>query len=67
MHFTTVGLALRGEFPLPESTRRRIRDIADRLGYRPDPMLAALNVYRRSKRPSAISGHAGMDKQLAGP
>ena len=51
VHFTTVGLALRGSSQLPESTRLRIREIADQLGYKPDPMLSALNVYRRAKRP----------------
>lgn len=51
VHFTTVGLALRGSPQLPEVTRRRIRKIADKLGYRPDPMLSALNYYRRAKRP----------------
>lgn len=51
VHFTTVGLALRGSSQLPAATRDRIRRIADGLGYKPDPMLAALNVYRRKKRP----------------
>lgn len=51
VHFTTVGLALRGSSQLPAATRDRIRRIADDLGYKPDPMLAALNVYRRKKRP----------------
>jgi DNA-binding LacI/PurR family transcriptional regulator len=51
VHFTTVSLALRGSSQLPVSTRDRIRDIAEQLGYRPDPMLSALNVYRRSRRP----------------
>lgn len=54
VHFTTVGLALRGSTELPESTRTRIREIADRMGYRPDPMLAALNAYRRAKSPPAF-------------
>jgi len=51
VHFTTVGLALRGSAQLPEATRQRIREIAEHLGYRPDPMLAALNVYRRANQP----------------
>lgn len=46
VHFTTVGMALRGSSELPETTRKRIREIADRLGYKPDPMLSALNAYR---------------------
>ena len=48
VHFTTVGLALRGSSQLSKTTRDRIRSIAEEMGYRPDPMLAALNVYRRS-------------------
>jgi DNA-binding LacI/PurR family transcriptional regulator len=51
VHFTTVGLALRGSSQLPAATRERIQKIAEELGYRPDPMLSALNVYRRAKRP----------------
>ena len=49
-HQTTVSLALRNNPRLPEKTRRRIQKIADRLGYRPDPMLAALSHYRFGRR-----------------
>src|SRR5258708_16445471 len=31
---------------IPEATRARIVRIADRLGYRPDPLLAAFNFHR---------------------
>ena len=51
VHFTTVSLALRGSGQLPQATRERIQKVAEEMGYRPDPMLAALNVYRRAKRP----------------
>lgn len=50
VHFTTVSMALRNHPRLPVETRNRIRKIADQLGYRPDPMLTALNAYRDSKR-----------------
>ncbi|MDQ5979697.1 MAG: hypothetical protein QG602_2672 [Verrucomicrobiota bacterium] len=50
VHQTTVSLALRNNPRLPEKTRRRIQKIADRLGYRPDPMLAALSHYRFGRR-----------------
>ena len=51
VHQTTVSLALRNDPRLPEKTRRHIQETADRLGYRPDPMLAALNYYRTGRRP----------------
>ncbi|MDP3072581.1 MAG: LacI family DNA-binding transcriptional regulator [Opitutaceae bacterium] len=50
VHQTTVSLALRNNPRLPEKTRVRIQKIADRLGYRPDPMLAALSHYRFGRR-----------------
>jgi DNA-binding LacI/PurR family transcriptional regulator len=50
VHQTTVSLALRNNPRLPEKTRERIQKIADRLGYRPDPMLAALSHYRFGRR-----------------
>jgi LacI family transcriptional regulator len=49
VHQTTVSLALRNDSRLPESTRQRVKEIADKIGYRPDPMLAALNFYRASR------------------
>ncbi|MCF3650098.1 LacI family DNA-binding transcriptional regulator [Synoicihabitans lomoniglobus] len=49
VHKTTVSLALRGHPSIPEATRRRLRGIADRLGYRPDPALRALADYRNGK------------------
>ncbi len=45
-HFTTVGLALRGSTQLPAATVRKIRAAADRLGYRPSPLLSALSAFR---------------------
>jgi LacI family transcriptional regulator len=49
VHQTTVSLALRNDDRLPEKTRVRLRRIAERLGYRPDPMLSALNLYRTAR------------------
>ncbi len=46
VHQTTVSLALRNDPRLPENTRSRIQEIATQIGYRPDPMLTALNHYR---------------------
>lgn len=44
-----VSLALHNHPSIPPATRERIRAAAQRLGYRPDPALAALNAYRRQK------------------
>lgn len=44
---STVSRALRSQSSIPEETRRRIQQLADKLGYRPDPMLNALYSYRR--------------------
>jgi DNA-binding LacI/PurR family transcriptional regulator len=49
VHQTTVSLALRNDPRLPPGTRARIRALAAGMGYRPDPMLSALNFYRSSK------------------
>jgi LacI family transcriptional regulator len=49
VHQTTVSLALRNDPRLPRGTRLRIRALADSMGYRPDPMLSALNFYRTSR------------------
>lgn len=45
----TVSLALRGEPRISEATRAKVRRIADRLGYAPDPALNALAAYRRQR------------------
>lgn len=50
VHFTTVGLALRDSPRISPETRRKVHAVAERLGYRPDPMLSALNAYRQTKR-----------------
>ncbi len=50
VHVTTVSLALRNSPQLPVATRERIRGIAERLGYRPDPHLSALSAYRQTLR-----------------
>lgn len=51
VHITTVSLALRNNPRLPQDTRDRIRRIAERLGYRPDPLLQALVAYRGKTTP----------------
>jgi LacI family transcriptional regulator len=51
LHFTTVSLALRNSPRLKADTREKIQRLAESMGYRPDPMLAALNAYRQSRQP----------------
>ncbi|MBE7157617.1 MAG: LacI family DNA-binding transcriptional regulator [Rhodospirillales bacterium] len=52
----TVSLALRGHRSIPPLTRGRIEQIAKQLGYRPDPALSALMIYRRGAKPSGYQG-----------
>ncbi|WP_309380880.1 LacI family DNA-binding transcriptional regulator [Cerasicoccus frondis] len=42
----TVSLALKGSSAVSEQTRRYVREVAESLGYSPDPMLSALSKYR---------------------
>ena len=51
VHVTTVSLALRNHPRLPQTTRERIRKLADKMGYRPDPLLQALVAYRGKTTP----------------
>ncbi len=51
VHTTTVSLALRNHPSLPETTRERIRKLAEEMGYRPDPNLRALMAYRHGLQP----------------
>ncbi len=43
---STVSLALRGSPRLPEETRRKIVEMAEKMGYRPDPAIAMLARHR---------------------
>jgi LacI family repressor for deo operon, udp, cdd, tsx, nupC, and nupG len=56
VHITTVSLALRNSPRLPATTRERIQQLAEKLGYKPDPMLSALTAYRRNAK---LSHHQG--------
>ena len=46
-HLSTVSLALRNSPKLPARTCRKVQKLARRMGYRPDPMLTAISVYRK--------------------
>lgn len=50
VHVTTVSLALRNHPRIPETTKARIRQLAEKLGYVPDPMMRALISYRAQNR-----------------
>lgn len=48
VHPTTVSLALRKNPRIPEKTRLRIKELAQEMGYVPDPGARALVAYRRN-------------------
>lgn len=48
----TVSLALRGHEKISPSTRERIRELAEKLGYRPNPLVQTLMANLRSTRPA---------------
>jgi DNA-binding LacI/PurR family transcriptional regulator len=52
----TVCLALKDSPLIAAPTRARVRAAAGRLGYRRDPMMAALSAYRHAQRPRAFHG-----------
>lgn len=46
VHRATVSLVFRDHPSIPETTKRRIRKIAEDIGYKPDPYLSGLSAYR---------------------
>lgn len=46
VHVTTVSLALRNHPRLPLATRQKLQDLAEQMGYKPDPFMRALVSYR---------------------
>lgn len=57
VHFTTVSRALSRHPSIPLQTCKRIRKIADKMGYVPDPMLSALNAYRVQQQAPTYHGN----------
>jgi LacI family transcriptional regulator len=49
VHLSTVSLALRNDSRLPEATRKRINDVAKKLGYTPNPLVSMLMARVRRK------------------
>ena len=62
-----VSLALRDSPRVSEARRAEVKAMADKLGYRPDPMLASLVAYRQSKRPAGIRACLGWINQWPRP
>jgi LacI family transcriptional regulator len=58
-HFTTVGAALRSDSRIPVATQKRIRKLADKLGYRANPVLSALTAYRSTRERRHMAGLIG--------
>lgn len=52
----TVSLALKGDPIVAKATRDKIRQIADSLGYVPDPLLSALSKYRKQLGTQSYQG-----------
>ena len=50
-----VSLALRDHPSIPESTRRKVREVAEDLGYVKNPLLMALTAHRSESSPDARS------------
>ena len=51
VHPSTVSLALRNDPSISEATRRRVHAAAEKIGYRPDPLLDAFNTHRKGVLP----------------
>ena len=49
VHQTTVSRALRNDPRITESVKTQVREAAERLGYRPNPLLSALGTLRRQR------------------
>lgn len=59
LHFTTISMALRGHPHISARTRDRVRALAERMGYRRNPVYAALTQHRvgakRHERPPKLA------------
>lgn len=62
-----VSLALRGDARVSPTRRAEIKAAAERLGYRPDPMLSSLAAYRRAKSAVPISATIAWINQWPDP
>lgn len=53
---SAISLALANHPSISISIRRKVRELADELGYVPDPYLSGLSAYRRTVRPAQFQG-----------
>lgn len=56
LHHATVSRALRNHPEIAGETKRRVRELAAQLGYRPDPYLTGLAAYRQAGREAGFAG-----------
>ncbi|MCC5849215.1 MAG: LacI family DNA-binding transcriptional regulator [Verrucomicrobia bacterium] len=56
VHYTTVSRSLRDDPQISEKTRKRVKAIAKKMGYEPDPMLQALARYRMREHTESFHG-----------
>jgi LacI family transcriptional regulator len=63
----TVSLALRGHPHAAAETRDRLRDLAEEMGYRPNPLIAANMAQLRAGRKSAFAGTIAFAGRGASP
>ncbi len=56
---STVSLALRGHPRIPAETRRQIAELAEQMGYRPDPALAMLARHRWARHDADVGATLG--------
>lgn len=57
---STVSRALNNHRSIPESTRDRIRDIARKMGWRPNPLASAYMAHLRSTHPPSFKATIGV-------
>ncbi|AHF91748.1 LacI family transcriptional regulator [Opitutaceae bacterium TAV5] len=56
LHHSTVSRALSGHPKIAPETGRRVRELAEKLDYRPDPYLAGLSAYQRGRQAARFTG-----------
>ncbi len=73
-HRMTVSRALRNDPSIPTKTRDKIREKADELGYRPNPLVSALMAQLRTTKPPSfratlawINDHPGVNPWKTAP
>jgi DNA-binding LacI/PurR family transcriptional regulator len=66
-HYSTVSLALRNDSRISAAVRKKIHASARKLGYRPDPMVRALAVYRNAVKPASDHGTLAWLTNETGP